>query len=86
MNVTDHRDHGTFDLTTSLTPGPHTFSAVAFDIPPGPNLEGWAGVDIATLSITGKSAGPVPEPGTYEMLLVGLGMLALVALRQSGKP
>jgi hypothetical protein len=43
-------------------------------------------VDIATLSITGQSAGPVPEPGTYEMLLVGLGMLALVALRQSGKP
>ncbi len=86
LNVTDHRDHGIFDLSTSLTPGPHTFSVVAFDIPPGPNLEGWAGVDIATLTITGQSAGPVPESGTYEMLLVGLGMLALVGLRQSGKP
>ncbi len=85
LNVTDHRDHGIFDLTTSLTPGPHTFSVVAFDFP-GPDIEGWAGVDIATLTIIGQSAGPVPEPGTCEMLLIGVGLLALVGLKQSGKP
>ena len=85
LNVTDHRDHGIFDLTTELSPGPHTFSVVAFDIPPGPNLEGWAGVDIATLTVTGESAGPVPESGTYEMLLIGMGFVALAALKQTGK-
>ncbi len=85
LNVTDGRDHGIFDLTTSLAAGPHTFSVVAFSEPPGPNLEGWAGVDIATLTVTGQSAGPVPESATNEMLLVGLGLLALVALAQTGK-
>ncbi len=74
LDVTDGRDHGIFDLTTSLSAGPHTFSVVAFSDPPGPNLEGWAGVDIATLAVTGVS-----EPKLYDLLLAGLGLLGIAA-------
>lgn len=81
LHVTDQRDHGIFDLTTSLAGGPHTFSVVAFDDPPGPNLEGWAGVDVATMTVTGESAAPIAEPHSYQMLLVGLGLLGFAARR-----
>lgn len=83
LGVTDGRDHGIFDLTTSLSPGPHTFSVVAFDDPPGPNYEGWAGVDVATLTVTGESANsPVPEPGTLLLLSTGLAGIAGAARRR----
>ena len=55
---------------------------VAFGDPPGPNLEGWAGVDIATMTITGESATAVPEPKPYDILLVGLALVGFAARRR----
>jgi hypothetical protein len=46
---------------------------------PDRNLEGWAGVDTATMTVTGESAAPVPEPQSYQMLLVGLGLVGFAA-------
>jgi len=74
LGVTDGRDSGIFDLTASLSVGPHTFSVVAFDRPPGPNYEGWAGVDIATLTVTGEDSA-IPEASTWLLLFTGLGSL-----------
>jgi hypothetical protein len=74
LGVTDGRDSGIFNLTASLSAGLHTFSVVAFDYPPGPNYEGWAGVDIATLTVTGEGSA-IPEPSTWLLLFTGLGSL-----------
>jgi hypothetical protein len=80
LGMTDGRDLRTFALPTSLSAGWHTFSVVAYE-PPGPNYEGWAGIDVATLTIEGPSA-LVPEPETYAMLLAGLGLLGFAARRR----
>ncbi len=73
--VTDHRDTQTFGLPVNLAPGAHTFSVVAY------GYEGWAGVDVATLTVSGDSDAPggpgVPEPGTAALIAAAAAGLAL---------
>ena len=40
------------------------------------------GIEVAMLDAVGFTLAPVPEPGTYAMLLAGLGVLSLVARRR----
>ncbi len=81
LNMTDGRDTRVFDLTGVLSPGSHTFSVVAYQ-PPGPNYEGWAGVDIAKLTVVGDTeVSAVPVPAAAPLLATGLGVLGLVHWR-----
>ena len=98
LGMTDGRDTATFTLPL-LSAGLHTFEVVAYDcnnpalgttFNPDPNdpnawgwLEGWAGVDVATLTVTGTSATSVPEPTT--MLLLGLGLIGVAEIRRKFK-
>ena len=83
LGMTDGRDTATFDLTTALAPGPHTFTVVAYDDPPGPWDEGWAGVDVATLTVTGETAGSVPEPAAVALFACGLATLGSMRRRRA---
>ncbi len=80
LGMTDGRDLRTFSLSADLAAGPHTFSVVAYD-DPWRNYEGWAGVDYATLTVTGMAAA-IPEADTYSLLLAGLGLLAFITRRR----
>lgn len=42
------------------------------------------GVRDSSLDVTISLAAPIPEPGTYGLLLAGMGVLALVARRRAG--
>ncbi|HEX2731270.1 MAG TPA: hypothetical protein VHM70_06690 [Polyangiaceae bacterium] len=53
LDNSDARDTHVFAIPI-LSPGAHTFSVWAYDQPPGPNYEGWGGVDMATLTVQGK--------------------------------
>jgi hypothetical protein len=47
------------------------------------NLNAWEEIDAVTLN--GQSTAPVPEPETYAMMLVGLGLLGFAARRRKQK-
>jgi hypothetical protein len=51
---TDSRDTHVIPIPT-LSPGAHVFSVWAYDSPPGPLDEGWAGVDYAKLTVDGTA-------------------------------
>ncbi len=54
LNTTDGRDTRIFNIPI-LSAGQHTFAVFAYE-PPGPDYDGWAGIDYAKLTITGLSA------------------------------
>ena len=67
----------TFDkVTTSFT-----ITQLAGSTDPGPT----ATLDSAALGYTLFSPAPIPEPGTYAMMLAGLGLLGLTARRKNQK-
>ena len=80
VGVTDHRDMNSFDLTSVLLPGSHFFRVTAF------SYEGWAGVDIATLTVTGDNGvNPVPLPPALALFAGGLSALGLLGWRRKRK-
>ena len=85
LDMTDHRDTRSFDLTGVLLAGDHTFSVVAYINPPGPNYEGWAGVDIATLTVTGESVEAVPLPAALPLFAAGLSAMGFMSWRRKRK-
>jgi hypothetical protein len=87
LTGTDGRDVFTFDLPTSLSAGPHTFSVAAYTgdwYVKGTKNEGWAGVDVAKLTVAGESNAPsaVPLPAALPLMLSGLGVLGFAARRR----
>ncbi len=87
LGMDDGRDIGTFNLPL-LSAGNHTFEAVAYDnnvLWGGPStgwLEGWAGVDVATLTVTGTAASTVPEPTSFFLLGTGLSAIGVAVWRR----
>lgn len=76
LTGTDGRDDFSFGISpASLSAGAHTFSVVAYtgDWQVSKN-EGWAGVDVARLTVNGESqaTSTVPSPATLPLMSLGL--------------
>lgn len=74
---TDNNGSDGFSLSALIGPGAtHTFAVNGF-------VNGsWGGAYAAALTVSPAAVSPIPEPGTYALMLAGLGVVGFMASRR----